>query len=77
MNSKSHAIVVNNASNGNTFYSNKIVGAIKEGLEINQDETSKNNVISNNQVVNSAIPNNTITNELDKKNDSEIGGNAH
>jgi parallel beta-helix repeat protein len=77
MNSKSHAIIVSNASNGNTFYSNKMVSAIKEGLEINQDATSNNNVFSNNQEVKSAIPNNTITNESDKKNDSEISGMVH
>jgi len=77
MNSKSHAMLVSNASNGNTFYSNKIVSAIKEGREIDQDATSNNNIFSNNQVVNSALPNNTIANETNKKNDSEIGGKAH
>jgi parallel beta-helix repeat protein len=77
MNSKSHAILINNGSNGNTFYSNKIVSAIKEGLEIDQDPTSKNNAFSNNQVINSAGPNNTITNEIHKRNNSEIGGRDH
>jgi len=77
MNSKSHAILVNNGSNGNTFYSNKIVSAIKEGLEIKQDATSTNNVFSNNQVINSAGSNNTITDEINKKNNSEIGGRDH
>jgi len=75
-NSKSHAILVNNGSNGNTFYSNKIISANKEGLEIDQDPTS-NNVFSNNQVINSASPNNTITDEINKKNNSEIGGRDH
>jgi parallel beta-helix repeat protein len=74
MNSKSHAILINNGSNGNTFYSNKIVSAIKEGLEIGQDATSTNNVFSNNQVINSASPNNTITNEIQKRNNSEMSG---
>jgi mannuronan 5-epimerase len=77
MNSKSHAILVNNGSNGNTFYSNKIVSAFKEGLEIKQDATSTNNVFSNNQVINSASPNNTITDEINKKNNSEIGARDH
>jgi len=77
MNSKSHAILINNGSNGNIFYSNKIVSAIKEGLEIKQDETSKNNVFSNTQVINSASPNNTIPDEINKKNNSEIGGRDH
>jgi len=73
MNSKSHAILINNGSNGNTFYSNKLISANKDGLEIDQDATSKNNVFSNNQVMNSALPNN----ELRKKTSSEIGGNGH
>jgi parallel beta-helix repeat protein len=77
MNSKSHAILVNNGSNGYTFYSNKIVSAFKEGLEIKQDATSTNNVFSNNQVINSAGSNNTITDEINKKNNSEIGGRDH
>ena len=77
MNSKSQAILINNGSNGNTFYSNKLISANKDGLEIDQDATSKNNVFSNNQVINSALPNNVITNEVHKKNSSEIGGNGH
>jgi poly(beta-D-mannuronate) C5 epimerase len=79
MNSKSHAILINNGSNGNTFYSNKIVSATKEGLEIGQDSTSSNNVFSNNQVINSASAssNNTITSAIQKKNNSEIDGKGH
>ena len=79
MNSKSHAILINNGSNGNTFYSNKIVSATKEGLEIGQDSTSSNNVFSNNQVINSASAssNNTITSVIQKKNNSEIDGKGH
>src|SRR5947209_7319804 len=61
MNSKSHAIIFNNSSNGNTFYSNKLISANKDGLEIDLDGTSKNNVFSNNQVINSASANNTIS----------------
>ena len=54
MNSKLHAILINNGSSGNTFTSNKIVGTTPQGLKISQDATSKNNVFSNNQLVNSA-----------------------
>jgi len=67
--SKSHAILVNNGSNGNAFYSNNIVSANKEGLEIDQDPTSRNNVFSNNQIINSVSPNSTITNEIHKRTD--------
>jgi hypothetical protein len=77
MNSKSHAILINNGSNGNTFYSNKIVSATKEGLEIGQDSTSSNNVFSNNHVINSASSNNTITSAIQKNNNSEIDGKGH
>jgi parallel beta-helix repeat protein len=60
MNSKSHAIVINNWSNANTFYSNKIVSTNKEGIEIDQDATSKNNIFSNNQILNSGtLPTNS------------------
>ncbi|MFZ0223223.1 MAG: right-handed parallel beta-helix repeat-containing protein, partial [Candidatus Nitrosopolaris sp.] len=51
MNSKSHAIVINSGSNANTLYSNKIVSTSKEGLEIDQDATSKNNILSNNRIL--------------------------
>ncbi|MRN41042.1 MAG: hypothetical protein FIO02_08380 [Nitrosopumilales archaeon] len=54
MNSLSDAILVNKGSLENTFSSNKIVSATPQGLKINQDATSKNNVFSNNQLVNSA-----------------------
>ena len=64
MNSKSQAILINNGSNGNTFYSNKLIRSNKDGLEIDQDRTSKNNVFSNNQLINSALPNNTISNPI-------------
>jgi hypothetical protein len=49
-NSKTHAILVNNGSSSNTFYSNKIIGATPNGLKIEQDPTSKNNVFNNNQI---------------------------
>ncbi|MGB7954333.1 MAG: hypothetical protein WCF23_10150 [Candidatus Nitrosopolaris sp.] len=42
MNSKLHAILINNGSSGNTFTSNKIVGTTPQGLKISQDSTSKN-----------------------------------
>jgi mannuronan 5-epimerase len=50
LNSKSHAILINNSSSGNTFSGNKIVGSTPEGVKIVQDSTSKN-TISNNQIV--------------------------
>src|SRR5438445_3517732 len=50
MNSKSHAILIKNASSTNTFVSNKIVGTTPQGLKISQDSTSKN-TFSNNQIV--------------------------
>jgi mannuronan 5-epimerase len=50
-NSKAHAILVNNGSSSNTFYSNKIISATPAGLKIEQDPSSKNNVFNNNQIV--------------------------
>jgi|GEM_PF-5431279 len=67
MNSKSHSNIFNNSSNGNTFYSNKLISANKDGLEIDQDATSKDNVFSNNQVINSASSNSTVTPEIQKR----------
>jgi hypothetical protein len=55
MNSKSHAILIKNASSTNTFVSNKIVSANKQGLIINQDPTSRNNTFSNNQPITSGV----------------------
>jgi poly(beta-D-mannuronate) C5 epimerase len=55
MNSKSHAILIKNASSENTFYTNKIVSTKKEGLNISQDTTSKNNTFSNNQIVSDGV----------------------
>lgn len=52
MDSKSHAILLKNASSANIFYSNKIVSAKAQGLKIVQDSTSKN-TFSNNQIVSS------------------------
>ena len=43
-----------NTISGNTFSSNKIFGATPEGLEIEQDPTSKNNIFSNNQLIHSS-----------------------
>ena len=59
MDSKSHAILVKNASSANTFYSNKIVSANKQGLKIVQDSTSKN-TFSNNQIVSSGGASTTL-----------------
>ena len=58
MDSKSHAINVKNASSANTFYSNKIVSANKQGLKIVQNPTSKN-TFSNNQIVSSGAASTT------------------
>jgi len=58
-NSKAHAILVNNGSSSNTFYSNKIISTTPAGLKIEQDPTSKNNVFNNNQIasaVHSRLP---------------------
>lgn len=71
--SKSHAMLIYNGSNGNTFYSNKIVSANKEKLEIDQDSTSKNNAFSKKELINSES-NNTITNPTHEKTNSEIRG---
>ncbi|MDQ6865325.1 MAG: right-handed parallel beta-helix repeat-containing protein, partial [Thermoproteota archaeon] len=49
-----NAIILNNGSSGNTFSSNKIVSATPQGLKIEQDSTSKNNVFSNNQIIHSS-----------------------
>ena len=65
MNSKSHALLIKNASSANTFHSNKIVSAIPEGLKIGQDATSKNNIFSNNQIVKSV---NIISTQNEKSN---------
>ena len=78
MNSKSHAILIKNASSTNAFYTNKIVSANKQGLSINQDPTSKNNTFTNNQIVSGGVASstpaepstetNTIKHPHDKKN---------
>jgi poly(beta-D-mannuronate) C5 epimerase len=51
MNSKSHAVVIAHGSNANTFRSNEIVSTKKEGLAIDQDATSRNNIFSNNRIL--------------------------
>ncbi|MFZ0896117.1 MAG: hypothetical protein WAZ77_16595 [Candidatus Nitrosopolaris sp.] len=50
----SNTSLITNGSTGNTFYSDKI--ANKQGLDIDQDSTSKTNTFSNNQLINSAVP---------------------
>ncbi len=50
LNSKAHAILVDNGSSSNTFYSNKIVSNTKADLKTEQDPTSKNNLFNNNQI---------------------------
>ena len=52
-NSISNAKLVATGASSNSFTSNKIIGATPEGLEIEQDPTSKNNIFSNNQIVHS------------------------
>jgi mannuronan 5-epimerase len=54
-NSISQAILINNGSSGNTFSSNKIVSSTPQGLKIEQDATSKNNIFSNNEVIHSSM----------------------
>jgi poly(beta-D-mannuronate) C5 epimerase len=53
-NSISNAILLATGASGNTFTSNKITSVTPEGLEIDQDPTSKNNVFSNNQLIHSS-----------------------
>jgi parallel beta-helix repeat protein len=50
LNSKAHAILLDNGSSLNTFYSNRIVSTTPAGLKIEQDPTSKNNLFYNNHV---------------------------
>ena len=50
-NSINNAILLNNGSSGNTFSSNKIVSSTPQGLKIEQDPTSKNNIFSDNQII--------------------------
>ncbi len=42
------------SSSGNTFSSNKIVGSTPQGLKIEQDPTSMNNIFSDNQIIRSS-----------------------
>ena len=53
-NSINNAILLNNGSSGNTFSSNKIVSSTPQGLMIEQDPTSKNNIFSDNQIIHSS-----------------------
>ncbi|HET7147150.1 MAG TPA: right-handed parallel beta-helix repeat-containing protein [Candidatus Nitrosopolaris sp.] len=46
-----NAILVASGASGNTFSSNKIVSATPQGLKIEQDPTSANNIFSNNQII--------------------------
>ena len=55
INSIKSAILVNNGSSGNTISSNKIVSSTLQGLKIEQDPTSKNNLFSDNQLIHSSI----------------------
>ena len=55
INSINSAILVNNGSSGNTISSNKIVSLTPQGLKIEQDPTSKNNIFSINQAIHSSI----------------------
>ncbi len=49
-NSEAHAILVDNGSSSNIFYSNMIVSSTNAGLKIEQDPTSKDNIFYNNHV---------------------------
>jgi mannuronan 5-epimerase len=53
-NSISNAILVASGASSNTFTSNKIISATPEGLEIEQDPTSKDNSFSNNELIHSS-----------------------
>ncbi|PWU82377.1 MAG: hypothetical protein DLM72_02150 [Candidatus Nitrosopolaris wilkensis] len=48
------AILVASGSSGNTFSSNKIVGSTPQGLKIEQDPTSMNNIFFDNQIIRSS-----------------------
>jgi parallel beta-helix repeat protein len=50
-----NAILVASGASGNTFSSNKIISAIPQGLKIEQDPTSKNNIFSDNQIIRSSV----------------------
>jgi mannuronan 5-epimerase len=52
--SRTNAILVASGASGNTFSSNNIVASTPQGLKIEQDPTSKNNVFSNNQIIHSS-----------------------
>jgi parallel beta-helix repeat protein len=67
-NSLSNAILVATGASANTFTSNKIVSSSPQGLEIEQDPTSKDNIFSNNQIIHS-------TNEATTA--SPLTGGAH
>ena len=49
-----NAILVASGASGNTFSSNKIVSSTPQGLKIEQDPTSKNNIFTNNQLIHSS-----------------------
>jgi parallel beta-helix repeat protein len=53
-NSITNAILVASGASGNSFTSNKIVSSTPQGLKIEQDPTSKNNIFSNNQLIHSS-----------------------
>jgi len=59
-NSITNAILVASGASSNTFTSNKIVSSTPQGLMIDQDPTSKNNIFSNNQLIHSS-PTSTTT----------------
>jgi poly(beta-D-mannuronate) C5 epimerase len=49
-----NAILVTSSASSNTFSTNKIVSSTPQGLTIEQDSTSKNNIFANNQLVHSS-----------------------
>jgi hypothetical protein len=49
-----NAILVASGASGNTFSSNKIVSSTPQGLKIEQDPTSKNNIFSINKLIHSS-----------------------
>ncbi len=73
-NSITNAILVASGASGNTFTSNKIVSSTPQGLKIEQDPTTKNNIFSNNQIIHSSTS--TTTNHAPSATPSARQGHA-
>jgi hypothetical protein len=53
-NSIVNAILVTSSASSNTFSTNKIVSSTPQGLKIEQDPTSNNDIFANNQLIHSS-----------------------